>query len=185
MTEEGKKLTEEEFVVQAIKKLRKDPYRGIHSVYSGFNEAFRKYFGTDPVKTTSKLADESKIETRPFKGGMMLFLPGEAPKRPSTEEIIQIITGGNPSMTEDEFIVEAIRKLRKDPYRGINSVFSGLNEAFRRRFNSDPIEFTNKLASEGKIEVVPMRGGKGVMIYLAGEGPRGRKTDEALKKILE
>ena len=44
MTEEGKKLTEEEFVVQAIKKLRKDPYRGIHSVYSGFNEAFRKYF---------------------------------------------------------------------------------------------------------------------------------------------
>ena len=48
-----------------------------------------------------------------------------------------------------------------------------------RRFNRDPIEFTNKLASEGKIEVVPMRGGKGVMIYLPGEGPRGRKTDES------
>jgi hypothetical protein len=46
--EEGKKLTEEEFVIQAIKKLRKEPYRGIHSVYSGFNEAFRKYFGTNP-----------------------------------------------------------------------------------------------------------------------------------------
>ena len=40
-------------------------------------------------------------------------------------------------------------------------------------------------ASAGKVEVVPMRGGKGVMIYLPGEGPRGRKTDEALKKILE
>ncbi len=185
MTEEGKKLTEEEFVVQAIKKLRKDPYRGIHSVYSGFNEAFRKYFGTNPVEATSKLATEGKIETRPFKGGVMLFLPGEAPKRPSTDEIVQIITAANPSISQEEFVIEGIRKLRKDPYRGINSVFSGLNEAFRRHFNHDPIEFTNKLASEGKVEVVPMRGGKGVMIYLPGEGPRGRKTDEALKKILE
>jgi hypothetical protein len=45
--EEKRKLTEEEFVLQAIKKLRKEPFRGIHSVYSGFNEAFRKYFGTN------------------------------------------------------------------------------------------------------------------------------------------
>jgi hypothetical protein len=183
--EEGKKLTEEEFVVQAIRKLRKDPYRGIHSVYSGFNEAFRKYFGTNPVEATSRLAAEGKIESRPFKGGVMLFLPGEAPKRPTTDEIIQILTADNPSISEAAFVIEGIRKLRKDPYRGINSVFSGLNEAFRRRFNRDPIEFTNKLASEGKVEVVPMRGGKGVMIYLPGEGPRGRKTDEALKKIVE
>ncbi|HSB03732.1 MAG TPA: hypothetical protein VLK23_00965, partial [Thermodesulfobacteriota bacterium] len=95
--EEGRKLTEEEFVIQAIKKLRKEPFRGIHSVYSGFNEAFRKYFGTNPVEATTKLAAEGKIETRPFKGGMMLFLPGEAPKRPTTDEIIQNITGGNPS----------------------------------------------------------------------------------------
>ena len=114
----------------------------------------------------------------------MLFLPGEAPKRPTTDEIIQIIAADNPSISEDDFIIEGIRRLRKDPYRGINSVFSGLNEAFRKRFNRDPIEFTNKLASAGKVEVVPMRGGKGVMIYLPGEGPRGRKTDEALKKIL-
>ncbi|OGP89256.1 MAG: hypothetical protein A2156_07220 [Deltaproteobacteria bacterium RBG_16_48_10] len=185
MMEEGKKLTEEDFVIQAIKKLRKEPFRGIHSVYSGFNEAFRKYFGTNPVEATSKLAAEGKIESRPFKGGAMLFLPGEAPKRPTTEEIIQIITDGNPSISEESFVIESIKKLRKEPYRGINSVFSGLNEAFRKYFNRDPIEFTNKLASEGKVEVVPMRGGKGVMIYLAGDGPRGRKTDEALKKILE
>jgi hypothetical protein len=54
--EEERKLTEEEFVLQAIKKLRKEPFRGIHSVYSGFNEAFRKYFGTNPVEVTSGLA---------------------------------------------------------------------------------------------------------------------------------
>ena len=182
--EEEKKLSEEEFVVQAIRKLRKDPFRGIHSVYSGFNEAFRKYFGTNPVEATTRLAAEGKIETRPFKGGIMLFLSGEAPKRPTTDEIIQIITEGNALMPEGDFVTEGIKRLRKDPYRGINSVFSGLNEAFRKHFNRDPGEFTNRLANEGKVEVVPMRGGKGVMIYLPGEGPRGRKTDEALKKIL-
>jgi hypothetical protein len=183
--EEAGKLTEEEFAIQAIKKLRKDPYRGIHSVYSGFNEAFRKYFGTNPIEATSRLVAEGKIEIRPFKGGMMLFLPGEAPKRPSAEEIIKMILGSNDAMTEEEFVIEGIKMLRKDPYRGINSVFSGFNEAFRRHFNKDPIECTSKLASEGKIEVLPMRGGKGVMLYLPGDGPRSRKTDETLKKILE
>ncbi len=183
--EEEKRLTEEEFVIQAIKKLRKEPYRGIHSVYSGFNEAFRKYFGTNPVEATSRLAAEGKIETRPFKGGVMLFLPGEAPKRPSAEEIIQLVMGsGNQSLSEEEFVVEGIKNLRKDPYKGIHSVFSGFNDAFRKHFNKDPIEFTSKMASAGEVEIIPLRSGKGVMLYLPGEGPRGRKTDEALKKIL-
>jgi hypothetical protein len=172
-------------VTQAIRKLRKEPFRGIHSVYSGFNEAFRKYFGTNPIEATSRLAAEGKIEIRPFKGGMMLFLPGEAPKRPSTEEIIRQILESRDNLTEDEFVIEGIKKLRKEPYRGINSVFSGFNEAFRRHFSKDPIEVTTKLASEGKVEVLPIRGGKGVMLYLPGDGPKGRKTDEALKKILE
>jgi len=184
--EEERKLNEEEFVLQAIKKLRKEPYRGIHSVYSGFNEAFRKYFGTNPVEITSRLAAEGKIESRPFKGGVMLFLPGEAPKRPSADEIIQLILGtGNPSLSEEEFVTEGIKNLRKEPYRGIHSVFSGFNEAFRKHFNKDPIEFTSKMVSAGKLDIIPVKSGKGVMLYLPGEGPRGKKTDEALKKILE
>jgi hypothetical protein len=184
--EEERKLTEEEFVLQAIKKLRKDPFRGIHSVYSGFNEAFRKYFGTNPVEATSRLATEGKVETRPFKGGVMLFLPGEAPKRPSAEEVIQLVLGpGSQSLSEEDFVIEGIKKLRREPYKGIHSVFSGFNDAFRRHFNKDPIEFTSKMATAGKVEIIPLRSGKGVMLYLSGEGPRGRKTDEALKKILE
>ena len=185
MAEEERKMTEEEFVVQAIKRLRKEPFRGIHSVYSSFNEAFRKYFGTNPVEATSRLAAEGKIEIRPFKGGAMLFLPNEAPKRPSAEEIIQLILEpGNRNLSEEEFVIEGIKKLRKEPYKGISSVFSGFNEAFRKQFNKDPIELTSKMASEGKIEIIPIRGGKGVMVYLPGEGPRGRKTEETLKKIL-
>jgi hypothetical protein len=186
MAGEGKNLTEEEFITQAITKLRKEPFRGIHSVYSGFNEAFRKYFGSNPIEATSRLAAEGKIETRPFKGGVMLFLPGEAPKRPTPEEVIQQITeSGSRSLSEEEFVIEGIKKLRKEPYKGINSVFSGFNEAFRRHFKQDPIEITSKMASEGSVEIIPLRGGKGVMLYLAGEGPRGRKTEETLKKILE
>jgi hypothetical protein len=185
LMEEERKLNEEEFVLQAIKKLRKEPYRGIHSVYSGFNEAFRKYFGTNPVEATSRLVADGKIETRPFKGGVMLFLPGEAPKRPSADEVLQLILGpGNTSLSEEEFVTEGVKKLRKEPYRGIHSVFSGFNEAFRKHFNKDPVEFTSKMVSAGKLEIIPVKSGKGVMLYLPGEGPRGKKTDEALKKIL-
>jgi hypothetical protein len=131
------------------------------------------------------LVAEGKIETRPFKGGVMLFLPGEAPKRPSSDEVIQLIIGsGNPSLSEEEFVTEGIRKLRKEPYRGIHSVFSGFNDAFRKHFNQDPIEITSKMVSAGKLEIIPVKSGKGVMLYLPGEGPRGKKTDDALKKIL-
>ncbi|MCX8118736.1 MAG: hypothetical protein N3G78_12525 [Desulfobacterota bacterium] len=185
MAEGEKRLSEEEFVIEAIKKLRKEPFRGIHSVYSGFNEAFRRYFGTNPIEATNRLAAEGKIETRPFKGGMMLFLPGEAPKRPLTEEVIQqILEGADHELSEEEFVLEGIKRLRRAPYKGIHSVFSGFNDAFRKHFNQDPVEFTSKMASEGKIEIVPVKSGKGVMLYLPGESPRGRKTDEALRKIL-
>jgi hypothetical protein len=35
-----------------------------------------------------------------------------------------------------------------------------------------------------KIEIIAQKSRKGVMFYLAGEGPRGKKADDALKKIL-
>lgn len=80
MAKEGKpKLSEEEFVVRAIEKLRKQPYKGIHTVYSGFNQAFKEYFGTNPVEMTQRLAKEGKIVVRPVRGGVMLYLPQDAP----------------------------------------------------------------------------------------------------------
>ena len=78
MTQEEKpKLTEEEFVRKAVKKLR-GKYKGIHSVYSGFNTAFKKYFGTNPVEATQRLVSEGKINIRPVKGGVMIYLPEDA-----------------------------------------------------------------------------------------------------------
>ncbi len=84
---QGEKLSEAEFVKRAIVKLRKDPYKGIHSVYSGFNQAFREYFSNDdPVKWTTQLADDGVVETRRARGGIMLYLPGEAPAQSSSKE---------------------------------------------------------------------------------------------------
>ena len=83
-----RKISEYEFVVRAIKKLRQPPYKGIHSVYSGFNQAFREYFNSDPVATTTRLANEGKIVTRPVKGGALLYLPGEAPGASVSQSVL-------------------------------------------------------------------------------------------------
>lgn len=78
-------LSYEEFVKKAIVNLRKDNYKGIHTVYSGFNEAFKKYYpGENPVTVTNQLAKEDKITIRPVKGGVMLYLKEDSPAGPTT-----------------------------------------------------------------------------------------------------
>ncbi|MBI5056763.1 MAG: hypothetical protein HZB61_09130 [Nitrospirae bacterium] len=83
----AEKLSHEEFIKKAIVSLRKEGYKGIHTVYSGFNTAFKKYFdGEDPIKVTNQLASEGKIVVRPVKGGVMLYLPEEAPQMKNAGE---------------------------------------------------------------------------------------------------
>lgn len=86
----AEKLSYEEFVKQAILKLRTGNYKGIHSVYSGFNEAFRKYYdGINPIDITNQLAKEKKIVIRPVKGGVMLYLPDDAPQIARADQILK------------------------------------------------------------------------------------------------
>lgn len=87
----AEKMGHEEFVRKAIVSLRKEGYKGIHTVFSGFNEAFKKYFeGENPVEVTNRLAQEGKIVLRPVKGGVMLYLPEEAPAaKGSAEEALR------------------------------------------------------------------------------------------------
>ena len=81
------KMNHEEFVKKAIVSLRKEGYKGIHTVYSGFNDAFKKYFeGENPIDATNHLAQEGRIVMRPVKGGMMLYLPEEAPAAKSSAD---------------------------------------------------------------------------------------------------
>lgn len=88
---EEKKLTEDEFVLRAIEKLRKPPYKGIHTVYSGFNQAFRKEYNSDPVVVTNRMAEEGRITIRPVKGGVMLYLAQDAPSSINVQEVLRKI----------------------------------------------------------------------------------------------
>ncbi len=75
------RLNHEEFTRLAILKLRNGHFKGIHSVFSGFNDAFKKYYeGEDPVQATTALGEEKKLTLRPAKNGVMLYLPEDAPQ---------------------------------------------------------------------------------------------------------
>ncbi|HMK42943.1 MAG TPA: hypothetical protein VK445_02275 [Dissulfurispiraceae bacterium] len=184
------KMSYEEFIKKAIVNLRKDNYKGIHTVYSGFNQAFKKHYGdVDPITVTNDLAAQGKIVVRPVRGGVMLYLPEDAPQIQSKgNEALAAILGPagieGPKLSFEDFIKAAIVKLRKDNYKGIHTVYSGFNQAFKKYFEgADPIKVTNELAAQGKIVVRPVRGG--VMLYLTEEAPRTQdKGEEALGKIL-
>ena len=85
-----KRLSQDEFVALAIQKLRSGTYKGVHSVFSGFNEAFKIYFpGENPVEVTNRMAEGGRIVVRPTKGGVVLYLPEDAPLRSRGEEALK------------------------------------------------------------------------------------------------
>lgn len=69
-----KKIPPEEFVIESILNSRRAIYEGIHSIYSGFNEAFKKNYGEDPTNTLQKLESEGKIKIKKYKTGLVLFI---------------------------------------------------------------------------------------------------------------
>jgi hypothetical protein len=74
------KLSPADFTLAAIRDLRKPPHKGIHSVYSKFNAAFRKYFPElDLVATLTELAKNGTIISKRTRGGALLYIPGENP----------------------------------------------------------------------------------------------------------
>lgn len=91
------KLTQEEFTLRAILALRVGKYKGIHTVYSGFNNAFREYFNNeDPVPATKALADAGKIALRIAKGGAIIYRPEDGPKeKPIDNPLSKILGAGD------------------------------------------------------------------------------------------
>ena len=77
---DDEKIGYEDFFRSSVLALRNtDKSLGIHSVFSGFNQAFREYYDEDPVEITTMLAEQGDIVTRPVKKGVMVYLPEEAP----------------------------------------------------------------------------------------------------------
>jgi len=87
----AEKLSQEDFIFHAVKNLRREPYRGIHTVYSGFNQAFRAEYNEDPVAVTNRMAKEGKIFVRPVKGGVILYLPEDAPQSLNVAAVLKKI----------------------------------------------------------------------------------------------
>jgi hypothetical protein len=78
--DESKQLSTAEFTLLAIKKLKGPKYKAIHSVYSGFNNAFRDYFpGLDPVEEVTALAKKGIVSIRMIKGGALIYPSNTAP----------------------------------------------------------------------------------------------------------
>jgi hypothetical protein len=74
------KLAEAEFTRRAIVAGRKAGWKGLHTVYGGYNQAFREYYGSDPIVAVNRMVTAGVIESHYAKGGAMIYLPGEMSK---------------------------------------------------------------------------------------------------------
>lgn len=90
------RIAYKDFVLKAIEKLRKPPYKGIHCIYSGLNEAIKQYYGEEARPVLDKLVQQGVIETQYARGGVMVYKKGEAPVRNSdarAKATVATITG--------------------------------------------------------------------------------------------
>jgi hypothetical protein len=72
-------ISQAEFTLLAIEKLREPGFKGIHVVFSGFNKAFADYFGEDPIEVVKRLDTEGVILSRLARGGAIIYNPENAP----------------------------------------------------------------------------------------------------------
>ena len=92
-------MTEKEFVLKAIVALRttgKDgkEYKGIHTVFSGFYEAFRLQFpDKNPVEIVDAMANAGEIVKIPAKKGPRIYLPGDVPDAKAPGVVLKKILG--------------------------------------------------------------------------------------------
>ncbi|KKL87070.1 hypothetical protein LCGC14_1938350 [marine sediment metagenome] len=89
------KISTEQFFKQAMAewhKLHPDAKsKGIHSVFSGFNESLREYYGFDQaqgIAAMNELVEAGKVVSIPRMKGPMLYLPGDAPSSKLTVKAI-------------------------------------------------------------------------------------------------
>ena len=152
----AEKMKYEDFVKNNIVGLREEGYLGIHTLYSGFNEAFKKYYkGENPNEVLDKLSQGGKIIMIPVETGYMLYMPEDAPLTKQKADKLGYV----------EFIKKAILRLRKEGFTGLHTVDSGFNEEFKEYYDGeDPVKVTTQLSQEGKIVIKPVKGD--VMLYL-------------------
>ena len=87
-------MTLEQYTRKAILAKRKPPHKGIHTVFSGLNEAIRRHFGVNPVDALGDLVKMGKFVVRPTRGGVLIYIPTDAPaNRDSAAELHKLVIG--------------------------------------------------------------------------------------------
>lgn len=71
------KMPYRDFIEKAIRSLREPPYKGIHVVYSNFNNAFRQYYDEEPRAHIDRLVAEGFLLSRVVRGGIIISLASE------------------------------------------------------------------------------------------------------------
>ncbi|KKM93679.1 hypothetical protein LCGC14_1205880 [marine sediment metagenome] len=89
------KIGLEQFFRQAMAQFRKlhpdAKSKGMHAVFSGFNESLREYYGFDQaqgIAAMNELVKAGKLVSIPRIKGPMLYLPGDAPSSKLTVKAI-------------------------------------------------------------------------------------------------
>jgi len=90
---EKKRLSSREFILLALEVLPMDGCSGFHVTYSGFNQAFKEYFGvtsiTGSIRATAKLAEDGEIDILPVRGGVIIAKPGSGRKIYNAEHVFR------------------------------------------------------------------------------------------------
>jgi len=69
------------------------------------NMSQKKTPSTNPVETTQRLSQERKIRIRPVKGGVMLYIPEDAPGTTSPKTVLDKILRGEEESGEEELAI--------------------------------------------------------------------------------
>ena len=83
------------FVKTAVVALRQEPYKGIHIVYSGFNQAFRmKFPEADVREVTAQMQADGEVRIIPCKGGAIMYLAEDGPASNALNKIEVLLKNG-------------------------------------------------------------------------------------------
>ena len=90
------KLAPEAFVRAAIQDSCDQGWLGCHTIYSGFDEAYRAYFGTDPDDVLAQMEKDGIIRIRDARNGVgkMLYLANNFVPKAKVQDLIERITHG-------------------------------------------------------------------------------------------
>lgn len=64
-------------VLTAIETLAPEGKKSVHTVWSGLNDYLRRKHNLDPVALTTEMKEKGLIDTRPFKGGVLIYKKGD------------------------------------------------------------------------------------------------------------